>query len=126
MVNVFWIALAGALGSVSRYGLSTLTHNTLGWGYPWGTTVVNVLGCFLFGLVWAMTKENTWLDGETRTIILVGFMGAFTTFSTFIFEIDKLLKDAKYLTAGIDIAVQLTVGFALLMCGIKLGKYLVS
>jgi CrcB protein len=126
MVNLFWIALAGALGSVSRYGLSTFALNTLGWDYPWGTTLVNVVGCFFFGLIWAMTRENTWLDGETRTIILVGFMGAFTTFSTFIFEIDQLLKDGKYTTVGIDIVVQISVGLALLMCGIKLGKYIIS
>ncbi len=118
------IAIAGGLGSLSRYGLSNLVHSWLGWNYPWGTTVVNILGCFLFGLVWSMARDSSWLSGESRTIILVGFMGAFTTFSTFVFEIDGLLKDSRYFTAGLDIFVQIAVGVVLLICGIKLGQYL--
>lgn len=126
MVNLFWIAIAGALGSLSRYGLFLLSHKLLGWEYPWGTTFVNILGCFLFGLIWAMARDNSWLNGETRTIILVGFMGSFTTFSTFIFEIDNLIKDGKYAIAGVDLMIQLSIGLALLMCGIKLGRYIIS
>ena len=69
-----WIALAGGLGSLARYGLTGLVQRILGSGYPWGTTVVNLSGCFLFGVIWSLAEERYLISGEWRSILLIGFV----------------------------------------------------
>ena len=80
--EILWIALAGALGTLARYGLGGAVQTVLGQNFPWGTLVVNAIGCLLFGLVWTLAEERLLISGHLRFIVLVGFMGAFTTFST--------------------------------------------
>src|SRR3990172_253106 len=75
------LALAGSLGTLARYGLAGLVHRYDGASFPWGTLAVNVTGCFLVGLLAALFESRWPVTGETRVILLVGFMGAFTTFS---------------------------------------------
>ena len=116
------IALAGSAGTLCRYGLGGLVHRVAGAQIPWGTVVVNLLGCFLFGLVWALSEDRLSISSEIRTVILVGFMGAFTTFSTFIFETRELLRDSLWLFACGNLLIQNVGGIATLMLGIALGS----
>ncbi|MBI5493089.1 MAG: CrcB family protein [Deltaproteobacteria bacterium] len=123
-MKIIWIALAGVLGTLGRYWVGGLVQRAYGGVFPWGTYAVNMAGCFLFGFVWTMAEERLIISGEARSIILIGFMGAFTTFSTFIFETDRLLKDSQWALAAGNIALQNVSGVAFLMLGIALSRFL--
>jgi fluoride exporter len=118
------IALAGAIGTLARYGLGGLVQEHAeqsGRMFPWGTVVVNLLGCLAFGIVW--TSFSRWsIGGEMRTIVLVGFMGGFTTFSTFIFETNRLLGDAEWLPALAYFTMHNVGGLAAIAVGFAIGR----
>lgn len=124
MSKLLLIALAGSLGTLARYGLGGLVHRLVPWPFPWGTITVNVLGSFLFGLVWALADERAIISGETRIIILAGFMGAFTTFSTFMFETGELLRSSQWALAAGNLVVQNLVGLAAVFAGWALARVL--
>ena len=116
------LAFAGACGTLARYGLAGAVHRWLGGVFPWGTAFVNILGCLLFGIVWAAAGERDTISPEMRTIILVGFMGAFTTFSTFVSETSNLLSDAELLIALANLAFQLVTGIGVFYLGLAIGR----
>ncbi|MFW6132518.1 MAG: fluoride efflux transporter FluC [Planctomycetota bacterium] len=116
------IALAGGLGTLARYGLGGLVQRWAGAGFPWGTAAVNMLGCFLIGAMWAMVGEHLALSGEARSVILIGFLGAFTTFSTFVGETGQLLADSEWLLAGGNILLQNTLGIIVFFLGLMAGR----
>lgn len=120
MKNLLWIGLAGAFGALARYGLSGLVQRRAGEGFPWGTLAVNLAGCFVFGLVWAVAENRLRLSG-VRTIVLIGFVGAFTTFSTFAFETGALLDSSKWPLAAGNIFMHCAGGLLLLFAGMALG-----
>lgn len=118
------IAGAGACGTLARYGLSTLAGRYLGTGYPWGTTLVNLIGCFLFALVWSLVEAKQVIGPDARLVVLTGFMGAFTTFSTFIFESGALISGSQWGPALANILGQNILGLIALAAGLALGKSL--
>ena len=122
MQKILYIGLAGAVGTLARYGLSGWVQRLGEFSYPWGTTSVNLLGCFLFGLVWTWAEGRLWVTGEIRAVVLVGFMGGFTTFSSFAFETGMLLRDGQWLLAAANMAVQNLVGLAALALGWAAGR----
>ncbi|MGC9327644.1 MAG: fluoride efflux transporter FluC, partial [Candidatus Hinthialibacter sp.] len=109
--------------SLARYGLAGLVQRLDGVGFAWGTPVVNLSGCFFFGLIWSLAEERIMISGETRAIVLTGFMGAFTTFSTYIFETGELLRDAQYGLAAWNIGFQTVGGLFLFFMGLAAGRY---
>ena len=116
------LALAGGLGTLARYGLAGFVQRTSGVSFPWGTAVVNIFACFLVGMLWSVF-ENRWsISGETRTIVLVGFMGAFSTFSTLIFETGDLLRSTEWLHASANLIIHNGVGLFALFIGMALGR----
>jgi fluoride exporter len=118
------IALAGALGTLARYGLGGLVQEHTGKVFPWGTVVVNLLGCLVFGIICSSLEERWSASGETRAILLIGFMGAFTTFSTFIFETNGLLSDGEWLPAIGYFTIHNVGGLVALIAGLALGRLL--
>jgi CrcB protein len=122
--KLLWIAVAGALGALARYGFGGLVQQRFGGSFPWGTFAVNVLGCFLFGLIWSLAEDRMLISSHTRTIALVGFLGAFTTFSTFVFETGEFLRDSQWLFAIANVALQNTVGVVFLFLGLAMGRVL--
>lgn len=122
MQRLLLIALAGSLGALARYGLAGLVQNNSGSSFPWGTVTVNVLGTFLFGFVWSLADERLLISAETRLIVLTGFMGAFTTFSTFMFETGTLMQDDQWFLAVGNLAVQLVAGIVCLFLGLAAGR----
>ena len=117
------IALAGGLGTLARYGLAGLVQRWAGSGFPWGTLAVNAIGCFLFGIIWPLASERLALSPEVRVIVLVGFMGAFTTFSTYIWETGQMLANSQWLLAGGNIVLQNAVGLALFFAGAAMVRW---
>ncbi len=116
------LAVAGTLGTLARYGLGGLVQRLHESAFPWGTLVVNALGCFLFGVVWALAEERLVISGETRLVLLVGFMGAFTTFSTYAFETSAMLRDAEWLLAAGNLLAHNVLGIACFFVGVALGR----
>lgn len=122
--DLLWIALAGAIGSLARYGVAGVVQRFSGERFPWGTFAVNAAGCFLFGLVWMLAEDRMMISGRTRMVALTGFMGAFTTFSTFAFETSKMLNDSQWSTAALNIAAHNVVGIGCVLIGLAIGKLL--
>ena len=122
--RVALLAVAGAAGSLARYGLTGLVQRLVSTAFPWGTFAVNAIGCLLFGFVWALAEERMIISGATRAMVLVGFMGAFTTFSTFAFETTQLLDDSQWLLAAGNLLLHNVAGVALVLVGIAVGKLL--
>lgn len=125
MQKLVLIAIAGGLGTLARYGLSGLVQHLCKEAlFPWGTFAVNALGCLAFGLLWTVMGERISIGSEARTVILVGFIGAFTTFSTFIFDTGQLLQDSQWLWACGNVALQNVVGLAALFVGLAIGRFI--
>jgi len=124
MEKVLMLGLAGALGTLCRYWLSILAHSVIGVNFPWGTWLVNITGCLVFGLVWTLGYERGLIPAHLRLVILVGFLGAFTTFSTYIFENSALVQEAQWFKMGINILGQNAAGFLALYLGYVAGKAL--
>ncbi|MBI5888888.1 MAG: fluoride efflux transporter CrcB [Deltaproteobacteria bacterium] len=121
-MKTVYLAIAGVFGTLARYWLGGFAQRAYGGVFPIGTFAVNMTGCFLFGLVWTLAEERLVISGQTRLIILVGFMGAFTTFSSFIFESGALLRDSQFMAAFANIALQNVLGVVLLFLGFAVGR----
>lgn len=122
MQQYFWLAVAGALGSLARYSLSYRIQTYAGLDFPLGTLFVNVVGCFLFGLIWSLCEERMLITPGTRVILLSGFMGAFTTFSTFGFETAQMLRSGQWNTLVQNIVLQVVLGLLAVLVGLSLGR----
>ena len=118
-LKLVWMALAGSAGTLARFGLSSVIPSGF---LPWGTMAVNMLGSFAFGVVWSAAGGRGHLNEEVRLIVLVGFMGAFTTFSTFAFDTVDMLSDGKWLQASGNLLGQNALGLVFVSLGILLGR----
>lgn len=85
-MTVFAVAVGGAFGAVARYGVSIWMMQQFGGGFPWGTLAVNLVGCFLLGLLDGFVVSGQLVSAEARLLLGTGFLGALTTFSTFSVE----------------------------------------
>ncbi|MBE9527665.1 MAG: fluoride efflux transporter CrcB [Proteobacteria bacterium] len=122
-MTILLIAIAGAIGTLARYYLGGFVQRAAGaGGFPWGTFSVNMLGCLLFGFVWTLAEEKFVIGPQARAVILVGFMGALTTFSTFVFDTGALLRGSQLALAIGNIAMQNVTGLIFLFLGIAVGR----
>ncbi|MDX1442698.1 MAG: fluoride efflux transporter CrcB [Gammaproteobacteria bacterium] len=122
MNNLLAIAAGGALGSVLRYGLGGAVTRIAGGGFPWGTLVVNALGSFAFGLLAYWLAERVPAESALRAFLLVGLLGAFTTFSTFSFETLGLLQQGEATKALANMLVSVLLCVALTWTGFMLAR----
>lgn len=122
MQKLILIGLAGAFGALARYGLGGLVQRLTGATFPWGTFVVNIIGAFLFGLIWSLVEQRLVVSVETRVIILSGFLGAFTTFSSFMFETSSLIGEAQWGLAMLNVGGQIVLGLAAMFLGLAAGR----
>jgi CrcB protein len=99
------IAAGGAVGAVARFVVSNGVYGLLGRDFPYGTLVVNVAGSVLMGLLYVLFMERLTLGPEWRAVVLVGFLGSFTTFSTFSMETVTLLENQHYTKVGMNIVL---------------------
>lgn len=121
LLKLFGLAAAGALGTLCRVGLSAIVSNWLP-KFPWGTLVVNALGCLLFGLAWSVGFGQRLVSADLRLWVLGGFMGAFTTFSTYIFDSIQLGQNLGLRVAVAYVLAQNLAGIAALYLGIFIGR----
>ena len=119
-----WLAVSGACGTLARYGVTYACTRVMPQWLFLGTTLANTLGCFLFGFIWMLTERWSEHVYETRLVILVGFMGAFTTFSSLIFEGSQFVRAADWLRLLLHIGGGVVAGFAALALGIVLAHYM--
>ena len=124
MPNWIAIALGGAGGAVTRWLVSAGVYRWLGRGFPWGTLAVNVLGSFVMGLLTVLLVERLALGPAWRAGVLVGFLGAFTTFSTFALETVQLAGDGLALRALANVVGSVTVCVIAAVVGIQLARQL--
>jgi fluoride exporter len=122
MEKLMWLAAAGALGTLVRYGTGLAVKQLYAGDFPLGTLIVNAAGCLLFGLVWSLAEGRLNLHPDTRSIVLVGFMGAFTTFSSYIFETSTLVQESRWLLALANLTAQNVLGMLALLAGLALGR----
>jgi CrcB protein len=123
-MKFLYLSLGGAAGTVSRYWLSGVAQRLSGGGFPLGTFAVNIVGCLLFGAVWGYFENRLLPGSEMRLLALTGFMGAFTTFSTYMFETAELVKFGQYAMALLNVVGQSVAGLVLVLAGIALGRLL--
>ncbi|MFP3874959.1 MAG: fluoride efflux transporter CrcB [Thiohalophilus sp.] len=109
MLQILAIAVGGAIGSVLRFTLSGGVHQWLGRDFPYGTLSVNVLGSLLMGFLYIVLLERASLGPEWRALLLIGLLGAFTTFSTFSLETLNLIESGALLKAGLNILLSVTL-----------------
>lgn len=122
MLTILWLALAGAVGTLARYGVQRLCLLWPGPGFPWGTLAANALGCFLFGWIATRASERLTLSPELSLVLLTGFLGAFTTFSTFAFETGDYLRTGAYGLAAANLLLNQALGLGLFFAGIFVGR----
>ncbi|MFZ0390085.1 MAG: fluoride efflux transporter CrcB [Calditrichia bacterium] len=117
------VGAGGFLGSVSRYLASGAVHRLLKnpW-FPYGTLSVNVLGCFLIGLLGGVAESRQLFSPEVRLLVFLGFLGGFTTFSTFGYEVFSFARDGQLAAAGLNIVLHLLLGLAAVWGGLVFSK----
>lgn len=123
-MQILLLILFGAAGTLARYALQGLVQQRVGTGFPAGTMVVNLLGCFLMGMVARYCFQHLWVPPEWRVGLLLGFFGAFTTFSAFGWETVRMLEQAEWLQTSLYVLTSVLGGVVAVMLGIKLADLL--
>jgi CrcB protein len=122
MVNIIIIGIGGFLGAITRYGVALWIGQRWGRSFPLGTFVINVSGSFIIGLLMSLLTERFMANPQWRLLLVVGFLGAYTTFSTFEYETGTLIKDGEWLIAMLNVTLSVIVGFIALKLGEVLAK----
>ncbi len=123
MLKYFAVGLGGFLGAIARYLLGTYIGSRYGVRFPYGTFVINVSGSFFVGLVLALLARTT-ASPYWRYLIPIGFIGAFTTFSTFEYETLRAVQDGQAITGLLNVVLSVILGFIAVWAGAALGRIL--
>ena len=124
MMKTILIGLAGLLGTLLRYWLAGLVSRQYGESFPWGTMAVNLIGCFLAGVIFHVTEERFLVNPTLRTIILIGLLGGFTTFSSYGLQTFSLLRDGQFGLATLNVTISNLLGVVMVWAGYVLTKTL--
>ena len=122
MQKTILIALAGLAGTLLRYWLSGYVARQYGETFPWGTMAVNLTGCLVTGAVFYVTEERFLINPTVRTVILIGLLGGFTTFSSYGLQTFTLLRDGEYGLATLNVVTSNVLGLFMVWAGYTLGK----
>ena len=118
------VGCGGFLGAIARYVISGYLHHHYDGKFPIGTFTVNFLGCLIIGLMATLVETRDLFSPNVRLVIITGFLGSLTTFSTFGYESWSLLRDGHYKIAGLSIAANLILGLAGVFLAVILGRWL--
>lgn len=123
MYKLLLIAVGGALGTLARYGTVEAVHRVVDRNaFPYGTVIVNLIGCFVIGYLQGLFLDRWTLRPEYRLMLLVGFLGGFTTFSSFGWDTMKLLQEQHYIRATVNVLASNVGGIALVIGGYALAR----
>jgi len=118
LVSVLFVAIGGALGSVSRYLVGTWAQTaSKSIDFPYGTLTVNLVGCFVIGFLSQLAEARGVFTSETRSLVFIGVLGGFTTFSSFGNDTINLLRDGETFNALANVSVNVIVGLFLVWLG---------
>lgn len=124
MVKLLLVGFAGFIGTIGRYWLSGIVAQRYGETFPLGTLAVNLLGCFLVGLLFFLMQERYLVNQNVRTIILIGLLGGFTTFSSLGLQTFTLLQDNEIALAALNMVASNVLGLLLVWAGYNLARVL--
>ena len=125
MEKWYYLIGGGVLGTLARYVLASAIYQKTGTGFPYGTLVVNLIGCFLIGFFDTIFHEKFVLSPILRVFLMAGFCGAFTTFSAFILETGNLIRDGETLRAFLNVILSVIIGFIVFRLGVLLGEIII-
>jgi CrcB protein len=118
------IAIGGAAGAVSRYAVDDTLTRLFGGSFPVGTLVVNLSGSFLLGILFALVIERSTLPSDIRAPVMIGFIGAYTTFSTWMLESARLMEDGAWMLAAANLGGSVLLGLLAVFAGLAVGRAL--
>jgi CrcB protein len=121
-MKILFVLLGGSLGALCRYGVSLASVRLYGESFPWGTLAVNLAGCFLIGLAFALGVERNVISPSFRLFFVTGFLGALTTFSTYALESINFSRDGQAMTTVLNLLANNVGGLLLVIGGLWVGK----
>ena len=121
-MTLLLVGAGGFLGAISRCLVDGWVATATGGSFPWGTLVVNLSGSFLLGLLFALSVERGLLSPALRAPVLIGFIGAYTTFSTLTLETWRLVEDGSYVSAFANVGGSMILGLVALVACLALGR----
>ena len=124
MDRVLWISIGAVLGANLRYWVSDWAAQRFGSSFPYGTLLINLTGSFLLGLIISMALENFMIDPRLRLLLIIGFLGSYTTFSTFAYESVTLISQGQWGAGLFNLFGSSILGALFAVLGIWLGKAL--
>jgi fluoride exporter len=123
-VKYVMIALGGSAGAVARYLVGNYVGNRAGSLFPYGTMLINVSGSFAIGFLMTLIAEHAGIRRTLLYLVTIGFIGAYTTFSTFEFETLRLVQDGQMFAAFANVGLSVVLGFAMVWLGVVAGRML--
>lgn len=123
-MKILLIMIGGSIGALCRYAITLLTARLWGNSFPWGTLTVNLIGCFLIGLVFGLAERASWVTPLFRLFFVTGFLGALTTFSSFAVETVAIANSASLYPASLNILANNLGSLVLVLLGMGLAKIL--
>ncbi len=122
MNTILLVAIGGAVGSIARYLMASRIQTATGWSWPLGTVLVNILGCFLIGILYVLLVARPDPKHELRALLITGVMGGFTTFSSFSLETVTMAMNGNYGGATANVAISVAACLVGTVLGIALAR----
>lgn len=122
MKSFLLVALGGALGCTLRYGIYLLFRKPFSPGFPWGLLIINISGCLLVGLFYAWLEDRKIFSESLRLLLILGLCGGFTSFSSFSYDLVRMVSNGQYWLSFSYITLSVVGGFLAVLAGIYLGK----
>lgn len=123
-MEYLWVGIGGCLGANARYALGTLIISRVGSAFPWHTLVINLTGGFLIGVILTLLTERIVVDPAWRLLLVVGFLGGYTTFSSYTYEGLALLEEGQWLSAAVYLVGSSGLGLLATILGVAAGRAL--